>query len=99
MKDLTFEFEFTCQDCQEKLDFQIEDVIAGTIQTKVCISIKPCQSCLRYAQEQGYDEGRDDGYGEGRDDGFREGRDDGMELGFEQGYEQGLVDSKKEGGN
>lgn len=91
MKDLTFEFEFTCQECQEKLDFQIEDVIAGTIQTKVCISIKPCQSCLRYAQEEGYDEGRDDG--------FREGRDDGMELGFEKGYEQGLADSKKEGGN
>ena len=85
MKDLTFEFEFTCQECQEKLDFQIKDVIAGTIQTKVCISIKPCQSCLRYAQEEGYDEGRDDGYD--------------FEQGYEQGYEQGLADSKKEGGN
>jgi flagellar biosynthesis/type III secretory pathway protein FliH len=91
MKDLTFEFEFNCQDCQEKLDFQIEDVIAGTIQTKVCISIKPCQRCLQYVQEQGYNKGRYDG--------FREGRDDGMELGFEKGYEQGLSESKKEGGN
>ena len=91
MKDLTFEFEFTCQECQEKLDFQIEDVIAGTIQTKVCISIKPCQSCLRDVQEQGYNEGRDDGYNEGH----AEGKEDG----FEEGYEQGLADSKKEGGN
>ena len=87
MKDLTFEFEFTCQECQEKLDFQIEDIVPGTIQTKVCISIKPCQSCLYYAQEEGYNEGIDDG--------FR----DGMELGFEKGYEQGLSDGKKEGGN
>lgn len=91
MKDLTFEFEFNCQDCQEKLDFQIENVIAGTIQTKVCISIKPCQSCLRDVQEQGYNEGRDDGYNEGH----AEGKEDG----FEEGYEQGLADSKKEGGN
>lgn len=87
MRDLTFEFEFTCQDCQEKLDFQIKDVIAETIQTKVCISIKPCQSCLRYAQEEGYDKGRDDGYNEGH----AEGKEDG----FEEGYAQGLVDSKE----
>lgn len=57
------ELEIICDECDEELEFEIENNWKDITQK---IRIKPCKQCLQKAEQKGYDEGYNAGFSEDR---------------------------------
>jgi flagellar biosynthesis/type III secretory pathway protein FliH len=85
-----------CEECEEELEFSIDDF--------GFLVVRPCQSCIdayvdsaiEESYGSGYEDGREEGYSDGSVKGYDEGYQDGYETGRDIGYEDGYSDRKEE---
>ena len=64
------EIKFECEKCDAELEAALGDA---------CITIYPCQHCLKEAEDSGFNNGLDDGQAQGYDSGYEEGKQAGLE--------------------
>lgn len=71
--EVEIEVEVFCAKCGSSLCNQTESTEAYNRGQK-CFRVDPCESCLKKAEDDGYEKGYEEGFEEGYEEGFESGR-------------------------